>query len=291
MSEQAIIIQTIVNGIMQGGVYALIAIGLTMIYGVMKVTNFAHGDMLMLGMYSSFWFFALLNISPYLSIFFTFIIMFAVGAVIQRFLIGKVLGAEPMNQLMVTIGISTFLYSTAQFLWGANVRTIHLTYGLASFRIGEIRFTYTRLIAFAASIILVLALFTFLKYSRLGKAMRAASQNRNAAALMGINVQQIYILAFGLGTALAGVAGVLITPFQAINPMAGSQFAIIAFVVVVLGTMGNFLGALFGGLIIGVAEAIGGYIFGSQAKTLVSLSIFILVLLFKPAGLFGGKEK
>ena len=291
MSEFDIVLQTIVNGLMQGGLYALIAIGLTMIYGVMKVTNFSHGDMLMLGMYGAFWFFALANIIPYVSVFFVFGIMFGIGALIQRFFIGKVIGSEPMNTLMVTIGISTIFSSTAQFFWQANVRTLHLPWGLDSLRIGDIRFTYTRLIAFAASILLVLALFAFLKYSRTGKAMRAASQNREAATLMGINVRAVYIIAFGLGSGLAGVAGVLMAPFQPVSPMIGSQFAIIAFVVVVLGTMGNFVGALVGGILIGVAEAIGGYIFGTQAKLLVSLLIFMLVLLFKPSGLFGGKKK
>ena len=276
---------------MQGGVYALIAIGLTLIYGVMKITNFAHGEFIMLGMYITFWVFNIGNIDPYLGVFVAFAVLFVLGAIVQRFLIQKIISSEPMNQIMLTLGLSTFFFSFAQFLWGADNRTVNIAYGSSSLKIGPILFNYPRLFAFAASIIFVVALFTFLKYSKFGKAMRAASQNRKAASLMGVNVKVIYTLAFGLGAGLAGVAGGLLTPFQYVNPTAGAPMALIAFVVVVLGTMGNFMGALFGGLIVGVAEAIGGYIFGSQAKTLVSLSIFILVLIFKPSGLFGGNKQ
>ena len=284
MDELYIFIQTLVYGLMQGGVYALIAIGLTLIYGVMKITNFAHGEFLMLGMYITFWIFNIGNIDPYIGVFIAFACLFALGAIVQRFLIQRILGAEPMSQIMLTLGLSTFLYSSAQFLWGADNRIVNVAYGPSSLKIGPILFNYPRLFAFIASIIFVLALFAFLKYSKFGKAMRAASQNRNAASLMGVNVKMIYILAFGLGAALAGVAGGLLTPFQYVNPTAGAPMALIAFVVVVLGTMGNFLGALCGGLIVGVAEALGGYVLGSQAKTLVSLLIFILVF-YQPRSL------
>ena len=285
-----ILLQTILNGLMQGGIYALIAIGLTLIYGVMKITNFAHGEFLMLGMYVTFWSFNILNLDPYLGVFVSFTILFILGAIVQKFLIERILGAEPMNQIMLTTGLSTFLYSAAQFLWGADNRTVSVSYASESFQLGPVVVNYTRLIAFSVSILLVIALFLFLKYSRTGKALRAASQNRNAASLMGINVKRIYLLAFALGAALAGAAGALLTPFQYINPMAGSPLSTLAFVVVVLGTMGNFLGALCGGLIVGVAEALGGFILGPQAKNLVSLLIFIIVLLFKPSGLFGGEK-
>lgn len=285
-----ILFQTMLNGLMQGGVYALIAIGLTLIYGVMKITNFAHGEFLMLGMYVTFWSFNILNLDPYLGVFVSFAVLFVLGAIFQKFLIEKVLGAEPMNQIMLTTGLSTFLYSAAQFLWGADNRTVSVSYASESFKLGPVVVNYTRLIAFSVSILLVTALFLFLKYSRTGKALRAASQNRNAASLMGIDVKKIYLLAFALGAALAGSAGALLTPFQYINPMAGVPLSTLAFVVVVLGTMGNFLGALCGGLIVGVAEALGGFVLGPQAKSLVSLLIFIIVLLFKPSGLFGGEK-
>ena len=290
MPDISTLFQIGLNGLFLGGVYGLIAIGLTMIYGVMKVTNFAHGELVMMGMYVAFWAYTLLGLDPLIGTFLVAGVMFLLGALIQHFLMSRVLDAEPMNQIMLTMGISTVLWSSALMFWGANVRRVVVPYSASSLIVGGVIFNLPRTIAFVVAMLLALGLFAFLKYSRTGKAMRAASQDRKAAQLMGINVKFIYMLAFGIGTALAGIAGSLITPFQSIYPTAGQAFAVLAFVIVVLGTMGNFLGALLGGLIIGMTESVSGYFIGPQSKMLVALLIFAAVLMFKPSGLFGDKK-
>lgn len=289
--DPGIWLQSIVNGLLMGGVYALVGLGMTLIRGVMKITNFAQGEFLMLGMYATFWLFSLGQLDPYLAAPLAAAALLLLGMLIQRYLIGPVLNAEGMNQIMLTMGISTFLYSAAQVLWRADNRSVAVPYAAISWTVGPVVLNLPRTAAFAVSMLLALGLFLFLKYSRVGQAMRAASQNRSAALLMGINVRQIYVLAFGIGAALAGIAGALITPFLYVNPLVGQQFALTTFVVVVLGTMGHFVGALVSGLIVGVAEALGGLVFGPQMKQLVFLLIFILVLMFKPTGLFGGNER
>lgn len=286
-----LLLQLLVNGLFLGGVYALLAIGLTMIYGVMKLTNFAHGEMVMLGMYLAFWGFELLGMDPYLSAIFVTLIMFVFGGLIEYVLIGRVLGSEPMSQLMLTMGISTLLYSGVQLLWSANTRTINVPYRSESFNLGGAILNIPRAITFAIAMLLALFLFVFMQRTKVGKAMRAASQNNTSATLMGIDVKKIYVLAFGLGTALAGVGGALITPFQTMEPMIGQQYSTLIFVIVVMGTMGNFLGALIGGLIIGMVETFSGYFVGAQTKQLITLLLFVVVLLFKPSGIFGGKKE
>lgn len=286
-----LLLQLLINGLFFGGVYALLAIGLTMIYGVMKLTNFAHGEMVMLGMYLSFWGFHLFGLDPYLSAVLVAIIMFIFGGIIEYVLIRRVLDSEPMSQLMLTMGISTLVYSGVQFFWSANTRTVDVAYRAQSFNLGGIILNIPRTITFFIAMILALLLFVFIKYSKMGKAMRAASQNRVSATLMGIDVKKIYILAFGLGTALAGIGGALITPFQSMDPMIGQQYSVLLFVIVVMGTMGNFLGALIGGIIIGMVETFSGFFVGAQSKQLVTLLLFVVVLLFKPSGIFGGKKE
>ncbi|MEN4013487.1 MAG: branched-chain amino acid ABC transporter permease [Chloroflexota bacterium] len=281
--------QTLVNGLFLGGVYSLVAIGLTLIYGVMVIINFAHGEFLMLGMYISFWAFTLFGIHPYLSILLAVLVLFILGALIQRGLIQPMLNAPLLNQILLTLGLSTLVMGLAQFFWRAEPRSILIPFASIGLRFGDLIFNLPRLIAFLASIVLTIALFLFLKKTRTGKAIRACSQNRVAAQLTGVNIKHIYMLTFGIGAALTGIAGVLLSPNFPMTPTIGQTFSITAFVVVVLGTMGNFMGAFIGGLIIGVAEAFGGLYLGSDVRQVVSMGIFILVLLLKPQGLFGRK--
>lgn len=283
--------QLLINGLFFGGVYALLAIGLTLIYGVMKLTNFAHGEMVMLGMYLSFWAFNLFGLDPYISALIVAAIMFVFGGIVQHVLIKRVLDTEPMNQIMVTMGLSTILYSGVQLLWSANTRTVDVAYRAKSFNIGGLILNIPRAVTFVIAMLLALLLYMFIQHSKMGKAMRAASQNRVSAVLMGIDVKKIYILAFGIGTSLAGIGGALITPFQSMDPMIGQQFGTLLFVIVVMGTMGNFLGALIGGMIIGMVETFSGFFIGAQSKQLVTLLLFVVVLLFKPSGIFGGKKE
>jgi branched-chain amino acid transport system permease protein len=282
-----IFMQSIVNGLFTGGIYALVAIGLTLIYGVMLILNFAHGEFLMLGMYIGYWMFTLAGLDPYLAAPIAALLMFGFGALIQSGLVQRVLSAHPLNQIILLLGVSTLLIGLVQFFWTAEPRSIHVTYETAVISAFGLRFSVPRMIAFFAAMLIAGVLYVFLQYTQTGKAIRAVSQSRDAALLMGINVKFIYMLTFGIGAAVTAVGGVLLTPNYKLIPTIGQSFAVTAFVVVVLGSMGNFIGAFLGGLIIGVVEAFAGFLIGGDVKIVASMLVFILILLFRPAGLFG----
>lgn len=284
-----IFFQTIVNGLFTGAIYAMVAIGLTLIYGVMIIMNFAHGEFLMLGMYVAYWGFVLLGLDPYLSIPIAALLVFLLGALIQRGFIQRVLTAHPLNQIILLLGISTLITGLVQFFFTAEPLVIRVPYETEVWKFLGLRFNIPRTIAFLASMVIAILLYLFLQYSKTGKAIRAVSQNRDASSLMGINVKWIYMLTFGLGAAVTAIGGVLLTPNYKLIPTIGQSYSVIAFVVVVLGTMGNFIGALLGGLIIGLVEAFAGYFIGGDLKIVASMLVFILILLFKPSGLFGKK--
>ncbi len=282
-----LLLQSIVSGILMGGVYGLIAIGLTLIFGVMKIINFAHGSFMMLGMFTTYWVFVLLGIDPYLSLFISIPVLFVIGLLIERFLIAKVLDAPEYNQLLLTLGISLFIENLALFLWSPNFRTMDVQYLKKAAMVGTVMISFPKVVAFLFAVALTVILYYFLKYTDLGKAIRASSEEKEGALTVGINLKRIYYLAFGIGTACVAAAGTLTATFFYVNPLVGGVFVITAFVVVVLGGMGNFIGALVGGLIIGLAESVGAAFIPGQLKQLIIYFIFILVLLFKPEGLFG----
>lgn len=270
-----------------GGVYGLVAIGLTLIFGVMKIINFAHGSLMMLGMFTTYWLYVLAGLDPYLSLLLSIPCLFVVGLLIERFLIAQVLDAPAHNQLLLTLGISLFIENFALFLWTPNFRTLEVTYLRKAAMVGSVMISLPKLVAFIFAIILTILLYCFLKGTDMGKAIRAASEEREGALTVGINLRRIYYVAFGIGAACVGAAGTLTAPFFYVNPHVGGIFVITAFVVVVLGGMGNFIGALVGGLIIGLAESVGAAFVPGQLKQFIIYFIFILVLLFKPEGLFG----
>ena len=288
--NQEIFFQTIVNGLFTGGIYATVAIGLTLIYGVMLIMNFAHGEFLMLGMYIAFWLFTSFEMDPYLAAPIAAVIVFALGAVLQRGVIQRILSAHPLNQIILMLGVSTLIMGLVQFFLTAEPRTIHVAYETSVITILGMRFTIPRLIGFLVCMAMSIGLFLFLQFTRTGKAIRAVSQSRTAAWLMGMDVNFIYMLTFGIGTAVTAVGGVLLSTNYKMIPTIGQTYGVIAFVVVVLGTMGNFIGAFLGGLIIGVVEAFAGYFLGGDVKIIASMLVFILILLFKPSGLFGRKS-
>lgn len=281
--------QTIVNGLFTGAIYAMVAIGLTLIYGVMIIMNFAHGEFLMLGMYVAYWGFVLAGLDPYVSIPIAAILVFLLGALIQRGFIQRVLNAHPLNQIILLLGISTLITGLVQFFFTAEPLVVRVPYETEVWKFLGMRFNIPRTVAFLSSMVIAILLYLFLQFSKTGKAIRAVSQNRDASSLMGINVKWIYMLTFGLGAAVTAIGGVLLTPNYKLIPTIGQSYSVIAFVVVVLGTMGNFLGALLGGLIIGLVEAFAGYFIGGDLKIVASMLVFILILLFKPSGLFGKK--
>ena len=284
-----VLLQSVLLGLLQGGVYALVACGLTLIYGVMKVVNFAHAEFLTLGMYLAITAFQF-GASPYVVAVLIFALVAVLGEAMQALLIRPALKHPQINQMLITIGLSTMMIGAMQWIWGPNNQVLKLEWSGAALELGNIRLTYVRLISFAAAAAIAGAAWWFLKHTRVGMAMRAASQNPQAARLMGIDVARVNLITFGVGTGLAALAGSLIAPAFFANPSFGTDYFILpAFVIVVLGTMGNFAGALIGGLVIGVAEGLGGLLLGPALRPLVSLVLFVVVLLFLPKGLFKGR--
>lgn len=283
-----LLLQAVISGLLLGGVYGLVASGLTLIFGVLRIINFAHGALMMLGMYASFWLFTLAGIDPYLSIVVTGPLFFLLGMVIQRVVIEPNRRAAEHNQLLLTLGLALFFENLALVLWQGDFRTLRVPYVNVAFLLGDAIVELPRLIACAGAVVMALALFAFLRLTDVGKAIRALAEEPEGAMLMGINVGRIRAVAFGIGAGCVAVAGSLVTPFFYVAPDVGESFNIMAFVVVVLGGMGNFLGALLGGFIVGLAEALGATLLPGSLKQLVVFLIFVLVLLFRPAGLFGG---
>ncbi|MEY2668932.1 MAG: hypothetical protein RJA59_1570 [Pseudomonadota bacterium] len=282
-----IFLQSLLSGVLIGGAYALIGVGLTIIFGVMRIINFAHGDLVMLGMYASYFLFTLGNVDPFVSIVFVFPLLFLFGALLQKTVINKVLNALPQNQILLTIGIGLILSNTMMLLFTSDYRIISTTYSSGSFRLGDISVSTPLLLSFAITAAITAVLYWFLLKTNTGQAIRATAQDRDAAQLMGVNVKRMSILATGIGAGLAAVAGSLISPTYYIFPQVGQPFTLKAFVIVVLGGMGSVMGATVGGVLIGATESLAGAYISSGLKDLVVYVLFLLILLFKPAGLFG----
>jgi branched-chain amino acid transport system permease protein len=277
----------VINGLLIGGIYSLMSVGLTLIFGVMGIVNFAHGELLMLGMYITYWGFTLVGIDPYLSLFICIIFLFVVGFLIQRVLIQPIRGDREMGSLLITLGLSIFLQNLALFLWKADFRSVVTGYSSVTLSVGDIILPLTRLITFFIAVVLTVLLYFFLKKTYTGKAIRATSQDRETAMLMGINISRVDLITFGIGAACVGAAGAITTPTFFVYPAVGQMFGLTCFVAVVLGGLGNFMGAFVAGLIVGIAESIGVVFLSTQAKYLATFIIFITVLLIKPTGIFG----
>ena len=282
-----VIPQLIVSTILLGGVYALIAVGLTLIFGVMRVVNFAHGEFLMLGMYAAFWAFTLLHADPYLTLVAALPLFFAVGWVSYRVVMRPVIHASHNVQVFTTVGLSIVLQNVALVLWTADAQFVRTSYYAIVLRFGGAVFNLAQTVAFVISIIATATLFAFLRWSYTGKVMRATAQDRNASALMGIDTDRIYSITWAVGITCVGVAGVLLAPIYPVYPTAGLQFVLIAYIAVVLGGLGDMAGALIAALLIAAIEVIGSYVIGTAWKEVLYLVLFILILVVRPAGLFG----
>ena len=282
-----IIGQTLISGILMGGIYALVSIGLTLIFGVMNVVNFAHGEFLMLAMYLTYWLFHYFHLDPYLAIFLVTPALFIVGVLTQKLIMQYLVDKEHYTQIFATVGLSIAMANAALFFWKADYRMVKTSYTTSVIDVGQLVVSYPRLISFLVAIAITFLLFVFLKYTYLGKAIRATSQDNQGAKLMGVNIRSVYVITLGIGSACVGVAGALLMPIYYAFPNVGLQFVLIAFVCVVLGGMGNITGAFFGGLIIGLVESFSGFFIGPDLKEAVYFIVFILVLLIKPSGLFG----
>jgi branched-chain amino acid transport system permease protein len=283
--------QAVVNGLLIGGIYALVSIGVTLIFGVVKIVNFAQGEFVMIGMYISFFLATRFGIDPLVSLVVSMPVLFVIGVLIQHFLIRRVLGQNDMPQIFLTFALSLLLMNSGLMLFTANYRTVHTWYSDEAFHIGPIYVPVAKLIAFVLAMVLSGILWVFLHTTDLGKAMRAAAQNRYVAVLMGINPNRVFCVALGVALALAGAAGSLLMPFYPAYPMVGQSFVLMAFVAVVLGTLGNVIGALVASLMMGVAESLGIQFIGADSGLIVVFLMLLLTLAFRPSGLGGGRAR
>ena len=279
--------QTVVSGLLLGGIYALIAIGMTLIMGVMKIINLAHGALIMVSMYIALVLFNVWGIDPYLSMFVVMPALFGIGFLIQRYMIQRVYGVEtilPQSQLLLTLGIVMVLTEVIRAIFKSDYYTVRTSYSTSTFFLGDISVSIPMAIGFGIAMALVAALHIFLSRTDLGRSIRATAQDRDTARYMGVNSVRITAITYGLGAALAAAGGVLFLPMFYLWPDICPMFTIKAFIITVLGGMGSTVGALSGGLILGIAESLGATYWAMGYRDVVGLIIFILVLLFLPYG-------
>jgi branched-chain amino acid transport system permease protein len=289
MLEFDILLPALLNGLTTGAVYALVALGLTLIYGVLHIINFAHGSLLMLAMYGVLFLHVMLGIDPYVSLLIVPPVLFALGYALQRGVIGRASHGKDENILLVTLGLAIVIDNLALYFWKADTRTINTSYGFDTVDLLIANIAVPKVVAFVAALLICVALWLLMTRTDLGKAIRALAKERQGAQLVGINVPHLFAMSFGIGTACVGAAACLLLPSFYVTPNVGQVFVLVAFTVVVLGGMGSFTGALIGGLIIGVTESLGGLFLGESLGQLGIFVIFIAVLLFRPTGLLGHK--
>ncbi|MEI6757263.1 MAG: branched-chain amino acid ABC transporter permease [Chlorobium sp.] len=283
-------LQSLLSGILTGGVYALAGIGMSLVFGVMNISNFAHGDLMMLGMYLAYFAFTLLKIDPYLALLLIMPITFLFGFMLEKVFINRVINHPHQNQILLTIGLGLIMSNTALLAFTSDPKILTTTYSSSAFNSASgISVSVPLLLSFLITCAITAILYLFLSRTRTGMALRATSQNREAAQLMGINVAKMSAIAFGIGTALAATAGALIAPTYYIHPLAGHSFLLKAFTICVLGGLGSVVGAGVGGVIIGVVESMASTYISSDWKDVVVFMLFLAVLLFRPQGLFGKK--
>jgi branched-chain amino acid transport system permease protein len=280
-------IQSLVSGVLTGSLYAMIGVGLTVIFGVMRIINLAHGEMVMLGMFGAYWSYTLWKFDPFVSLVLWVPLLFLAGMLIYRFLLRPIITGDELNGLLYTAGLSLLIANLALLLWTGDYRTLNLPYALEPMRPFGISVPVPLAIAFVLAAAITGALYVFLSRTDLGRAIRATSQNPEAAALMGINVTRIAMITFGLGTALAGAAGVLLMPSLYLYPTVGEILIAKCFVIVVLGGLGSIPGAIAGGILLGMVESFGAVYISVAYKDTIGFVIFLLVLLFRPQGIFG----
>jgi branched-chain amino acid transport system permease protein len=286
--------QNLAYGILVGALYGLVALGLSLVFGVTKFLNVAHGELLMFGGYASFWAFSLLGLDAFLTIPIALIFLFLIGAVLYKFVFSRTVKlpeeTKIKNTLLVAFGLSVILQNLALRFWTADERGITTSYAGAALTIFGVRFPAVRLASLAVAVLFLVALQLFLQKTYTGKAIRATVQNWEAASLMGIDIHKVYLLSFAIGAALAGAAGTLVTVNYSIQPAMGLDWTMKALIVMVLGGLGNIPGTFVGGLILGVTESATSFFISSNYREVAGLVLFVLVLIFRPQGLFGTKE-
>ncbi len=287
MNPFQVLIQTIVNGLLLGSIIALVAIGIAIIRGVMDMVNSAQGEFLMLGMYASYWINVKWNLDPLVSAPITIALMFILGVIVYKVLIARVIEAPMLAQMLLTFGLSIVLVNVGLFLWGSQFKTIPNVLVKGTISIGGVMVSLNALVPALVSLLMAGAVYWFLMKTRMGRAFQATSMNKKAAALVGIDTQTVYALAFGLAAACAGLAGSVLSISYYIFPGVGSVFNLYAFVAVCLGGFGSIPGAFIGGLIIGVSDSLAGFYISAAFKYVVAFGIYLVTVIFKPKGLFG----
>jgi len=282
-----VFLQTLVAGVLKGGLYALIGIGMTLIMGVMGIINLAHGQMMMVAMYVTYVFFHYLGIDPYAALFISMPSLFLLGVLVQKFLLNPLMKVEsilPENQVLMTVGIGMVLTEVARFIFTSNYLSVKTSYSTSAFFIGGISFSVALTVAFVLACVLTGILFWFLIKTDIGRSIRAVAQDSEAAEMMGINSDRIKYITMGIGAALVAAAGTLLLPIYYLFPDIGGPFTRRAFVITILGGLGSTVGAILGGVTLGLAEAFGATYIGMDFEDMVGMVIFLLVLLFLPGG-------
>jgi branched-chain amino acid transport system permease protein len=280
-------VQTIAGGILTGGVYAMVGIGLTLVFGVMRIVNFSHGEFMAVGMYTAFALFRHLGVDPYLSLLVVVPVGAVLGALVERVALAPIARAAEHTAILMTVGIGLILSNALLFVFGAHPQTIFTSYATRTVRLGAITLSFPLLVSFAITLAVIGGLWGVLARTDFGRAVRGTAQNRDAAELQGVDTARVRTAVFAIGTVLAMVAGVLLLPVLYVFPTVGGIFTLKAFVVTVLGGMGNVAGAIVGGLVLGTAESVGASLGATGYRDAIGLVAFLLVLLVRPSGLFG----
>ena len=287
--------QNLVFGILLGALYGLAAVGIAMVFGVTKFLNVAHGELLMFGGYACFWMFSLFKLDPFLSLPLTIVFLVLIGVVLYKVLFVRMVKLPTedkiKNTMLIGFGLTLILQNIALSLWTADDRGITTSYSMAAFTLFGVRFPYIRLAGLVISLVCLFALHQFLHKTYTGKAIRATVQDWEAASLVGIDIQKVYLLSFLIGTALAGVAGALVSVSFSVDPSMGMHWTLKSLIVMVLGGLGSFIGTFFGGILLGATESATGFFISGNYRQVVGLVLFLLILIFRPQGLFGAKEK
>ncbi|MGZ3590042.1 MAG: branched-chain amino acid ABC transporter permease [Thermodesulfobacteriota bacterium] len=298
-----LLFQLAVSGFLMGGVYSLIALGLSLIFGVLRVINFAHGEMMVWGMYIAYTVFLWTGIDPFFSFLISAAALFVLGYLLQRTVVNRILDSPEAMQVLPLVGIAMVFENSARIIWGPDYISPQSRFSLSSLPVGNLMIDVPRLLAFCLAIIITVIVLFFLKKTDAGKSIRAAADNRTGALLVGKDINRIYAVCFGVGTACVGAAGGLLVPIMPLSPHIGAPFTMISFIIVILGGMGSITGAMVGGFIVGIAESIGpelitglfhgiglGLDFPNTMKQVVSFFILIIIMIWRPQGLFGGKK-
>lgn len=281
------VVEALLNGLLIGGVYALISIGLTLVFGVMNIINFAHGAFLMVGMYVAYLAYGYLGLDPVIGGFVAFIVVFVLGAILFRALVAPILRAPEISQIFLTLGLLIVLENIMLLVFGPGLRSVETVYKNSAIEIGPLFVNGAYLVAFVAAIIIGLSLYLFLRRTYLGRAMRATSQDVTASQLLGINTSRVHWIAFGLGTGLTAFGGGVILAYGSVYPTVSEQYIVLMFTAVVLGGLGSILGAVVGGLTVGLIQSLSVLVLPTDLQNLMVFVALIAVLAFKPEGLLG----